>query len=154
MKDGLSWRRLVNLSVEVEVEQAEGRREKHTKLKNMQTYRDLIVWQKAMNLVLKLYTETKIWPKEEVYGLTSQIRRSAVSVPSNIAEGYGRNSTGDYSRFLQIASGSLYEFQTQLEISLQLGYLKKEKFEEINSLSIEIEKMLSSLISKVKNSQK
>ena len=107
-----------------------------------------------MSLVLKLYIETKSWPKEEVYGLTSQIRRSAVSVPSNIAEGYGRNSTGDYIRFLQIASGSLYEFQTQLEISVQLNYLSEEKYVEINSLSIEIEKMLSSLISKVKNSQK
>ena len=116
----------------------------------MQTYRDLIVWQKAMSLVLNLYTETKSWPKEEVYGLTSQIRRSAVSIPSNIAEGYGRNSTGDYISFLQIASGSLYEFQTQLEISFQLAYLKEEKYVEINSLSIEIEKMLSSLISKIK----
>jgi len=116
----------------------------------MQTYRDLIVWQKAMSLVLKLYTETKCWPKEEVYGLTSQIRRSAISIPSNIAEGYGRNSTGDYVRFLQIASGSLYEFQTQLEISFHLGYLNEEKYIAINSLSIEIEKMLSSLISKVK----
>lgn len=76
----------------------------NSKLKNMQTFRDLIVWQKAISLVLKLYAETKIWPKEEVYGLTSQIRRSAVSIPSNIAEGYGRNSTGDYIRFLQIAS--------------------------------------------------
>jgi len=120
----------------------------------MQTYRDLIVWQKSMSLVLKLYTETKAWPKEEVYGLTSQIRRSAISIPSNIAEGYGRNSTGDYVRFLQIASGSLYEFQTQLEISFQLGYLNEEKYVEVNSLSIEIEKMLSSLISKLKNAQK
>lgn len=107
-----------------------------------------------MLLVLKLYTETKSWPKEEVYGLTSQIRRSAVSTSSNIAEGYGRNSTGDYIRFLQIASGSLYEFQTQLEISFQLSYLNEEKYVEINSLSIEIEKMLSSLISKVKDSKK
>jgi four helix bundle protein len=116
----------------------------------MQTYRDLIVWQKAMSIVLKLYTETKSWPKDEVYGLTSQIRRSAISIPCNIAEGYGRNSSGDYVRFLQIASGSLYEFQTQLEISFQWGYLNEEKYVEINSLSIEIEKMLSSLISKLK----
>ncbi len=120
----------------------------------MQTYRDLIVWQKSMSLVLKLYTETKYWPKEEIYGLTSQIRRSSVSIPSNIAEGYGRNSTGDYIRFLQIASGSLYEFQTQLEISFRLDYISEEKYVEINSLSIEIEKMLSSLISKVKDSKK
>ena len=120
----------------------------------MQTYRDLIVWQKAMSLVLKLYSETKSWPKEEAYGLTSQIRRSAVSIPSNIAEGYGRNHSGDYVRFLQIASGSLYEFQTQLEIGFRLGYISKEKNEEINSLSFEVEKMLSSLISKVKESKK
>lgn len=120
----------------------------------MQTYRDLIVWQKAMSLVLNLYAETKTWPKEDIYGLTSQIRRSAISIPSYIAEGYGRNSTGDYIRFLQIASGSLYEFQTQLEINFKLTYLCEEIYVEINSLSIEIEKMLSSLISKVKNSQK
>jgi len=82
--------------------------------------------------------------------LTSQIRRSAISIPSNVAEGYGRNSSGDYVRFLQIASGSLYEFQTQLEISYQLGYLSEEKYIEINLLSIEIEKMFSSLISKIK----
>ena len=127
---------------------------KTKKLKNMQTYRDLIVWQKAMSMVLLVYGETKGFPKEETFGLTSQIQRSVVSIPSNIAEGYGRNSTGDYIRFLQIASGSLYEFQTQLEISFQLGYLSEEKYIEINLLSIEIEKMLSSLLSKVKNSQK
>jgi len=101
-------------------------------------------------MVLSIYYETKYFPKEEVYGLTSQIRRSAVSVPSNIAEGYGRGHSTDYIRFLQIASGSLYEFQTQLQIGLQLGYLNKEKYDEINSLSIEVEKMLSSLISKVR----
>ena len=120
----------------------------------MQTYRDLIIWQKAMSLVMMLYNETKSFPKEEAFGLTSQIRRSVVSIPSNVAEGYGRNSTGDYIRFLQIASGSLYEFQTQLEISFRLRYLDEERYNEINSLSVEIEKMLSSLISKVKNSQK
>ena len=120
----------------------------------MQTYRDLIVWQKAMSMVLLVYGETNGFPKEETFGLTSQIQRSVVSIPSNIAEGYGRNSTGDYIRFLQIASGSLYEFQTQLEISFLLEYLREEKYIEINSLSIEIEKMLSSLLSKVKNSQK
>lgn len=120
----------------------------------MQTYRNLIVWQKAMSMVLLVSGETKGFPKEETFGLTFQIQRSVVSIPSNIAEGYGRNSTGDYIRFLQIASGSAYEFQTQLEISSQLGYLSEEKYVEINSLSIEIEKMLSSLLSKVKNSQK
>jgi four helix bundle protein len=119
----------------------------------MKTYRDLIVWQKSMSMVLSIYCETKYFPKEEVYGLTSQIRRSAVSVPSNIAEGYGRSHFSDYIRFLQIASGSLYEFQTQLEIGFQLGYLNKEKYDVINSLSVEVEKMLSSLISKVRDSK-
>ncbi|SFF03474.1 four helix bundle protein [Sunxiuqinia elliptica] len=116
----------------------------------MKTYRDLIVWQKSMSLVLSIYRETKTFPKEEVFGIISQIQRSAVSIPSNIAEGYGRNHLGDYIRFLQIASGSLYEFQTQLELSYKLNYIDEEKYTEINSLSIEIEKMLSSLISKLK----
>ena len=120
----------------------------------MKTYRDLIVWQKSMDLVILVYNATNQFPKEEVYNLTSQIRRSAVSVPSNIAEGYGRNSSGDYVRFLQISSGSLYELQTQLEISFRMKYFSQEKFRELNSLSIEIEKMLSSLISKIKNSRK
>lgn len=116
----------------------------------MKTYRDLIVWQKSMSLVLSIYRETKTFPKEEVFGIISQIQRSAVSIPSNIAEGYGRNHLGDYIRFLQFASGSLYEFQTQLELSYKLNYIDEEKYTEINSLSIEIEKMLSSLISKLK----
>ncbi len=120
----------------------------------MKTYRDLIVWQKSMDLVLMVYEITNQFPREEVYNLTSQIRRSAVSIPRNIAEGYGRNSSGDYVRFLQIASGSLYEFQTQLEISFRLDFLIVEKFNELNYLSIEIEKMLSSLISKIKSSMK
>ena len=78
----------------------------------IKSYRDLVVWQKAMELVTDVYELTKSFPKEELYGLTSQIRRSAVSVPSNIAEGYGRNSTQDYIRFLQIACGLLYKTQT------------------------------------------
>jgi len=73
----------------------------------MKTFRDLIVWQKAMQLVSRIYKTTQTFPKEEIYGLISQIRRSAVSIPSNIAEGYGRKSTHDYLRFLQVAMGSL-----------------------------------------------
>jgi len=115
----------------------------------VKTYRDLLVWQKSMQLVTKIYLSTKSLPKEEVYGLISQIRRSCISIPSNIAEGYGRNSTNDYIRFLQIASGSLYELQTQLEICLNLNYLSKKSFEEIFEQSREIERMLSSLIRKL-----
>ena len=116
----------------------------------MKTYRDLLVWQKAMVFVTEIYRKTKSFSKEEVYGLTSQIRRCAVSIPSNIAEGYGRNSTSDYVRFLQIASGSLYELQTQLEISANLEYLNKNEVENLYSLSREIERMLSSLIRKLR----
>jgi four helix bundle protein len=115
----------------------------------MKNYRDLIVWQKSMALVTEVYSITRLLPKEELYGLVSQIRRSAVSIPSNIAEGYGRYSTNDYTRFLQIAIGSLYELQTQLEICLNLGYLSKDTFEKVYEQSREIERMLSSLIKKV-----
>ena len=115
----------------------------------MRSYRDLKVWQKSMLLVSDVYLITRTFPKEEVYGLVSQIRRSAVSIPSNIAEGYGRNSTNDYIRFLQIASGALYELQTQLEISMKLGYLLRDGFERVYEQSREIERMLSSLIKKL-----
>jgi len=115
----------------------------------IKSYRDLIVWQKSMELVTKIYLATKTFPKEEIYGLIPQIRRSCISIPSNIAEGYGRNSTNDYIRFLQISIGSLYELQTQLEICLNLNYLSKQSFEAIYEQSREIERMLSSLIKKV-----
>lgn len=115
----------------------------------IKSYRDLVVWQKSMALITEIYSITRLFPKEELYGLVSQIRRSAVSIPSNIAEGYGRYSTNDYTRFLQIAIGSLYELQTQLEICLNLGYLSKDTFEKVYEQSREIERMLSSLIKKV-----
>ncbi|PWE01236.1 four helix bundle protein [Marinilabilia rubra] len=116
----------------------------------MKSYRDLIVWQKAIDLVCLTYKLSKKFPSEEIYSLTSQIKRSSISIPSNIAEGYGRNSKNDYIRFLQIASGSLYEFQTQLEIANRLHYCTNEEFEKIDTLSHEIEKMLSSLIWKLR----
>ena len=108
--------------------------------------RDLIVWQKAMLLCKEVYFLTKSFPKEEVYGLTSQVRRCAISIPSNIAEGKGRNSDKEFIRFLQISLGSLYELQTQLELSLQLDFTKN--IDTVLHLSIEIEKMLNSLITK------
>ncbi len=115
----------------------------------MQSYRELIVWQKSMDLVVKLYAIVKIFPASEQYALSSQIKRCAISIPSNIAEGYGRNHTNDYVRFLQISSGSLYEFQTQLEIAFRLQYIDEIQYNEINSLSQEIERMLASLIRKL-----
>ena len=102
-----------------------------------------------MNLVTDIYKFTRLFPKDEQFGLTSQIRRSSVAIPSNIAEGYGRNYKKDYSRFLQIARGSLFECQTQIEIAINLNFISKEDCKEINELSIEIEKMLNSLINKL-----
>ncbi len=103
-----------------------------------------------MVLVTDIYTITKTFPASEIYGLTSQLRRSAVSIPSNIAEGYGRNSTNDYKRFLQIAVGSLYELQTQIEIAFNLKYIEEQKHIGLTDLSIEIDKMLYSIIQKIK----
>jgi len=115
----------------------------------IKSYRDLIVWQKSMALVTDIYTLTKLFPKEEVYGLTLQIRRCAISIPSNIAEGYGRNATGDYIRFLQIGIGSLYELQTQLEIAYNLEYVNKSDFEKNFQKSKEIDILLCSLCRKL-----
>ncbi len=119
------------------------------KTKQVKMYRDLVVWQKSMALVTEIYKQTKSFPKDETYGLTSQMRRCAVSIPSNIAEGYGGNSTSDYVRFLRVAAGSLYELQTQMEISLNLRYLNKNNFDKLYESSREIERMLSSLTKKL-----
>ena len=115
----------------------------------MKSYRDLIVWQKSMTWVTLVYSLSSSIPESEKFGLISQIRKSSVSIPSNIAEGYGRNYKKDYSRFLQIARGSLFECQTQIEIAINLNFISEEDCKEINELSIEIEKMLNSLINKL-----
>ncbi len=116
----------------------------------MNSYRDLIVWQKSVRLVTLTYDMLKEFPNDEKFALVSQIKRSSISIPSNIAEGYGRNYTKDYSRFLQIARGSLFEFQTQIEIAINLRFTKREDLKEIFNLSIEVEKMLNTLIKKLK----
>ena len=112
----------------------------------IRTFRDLVVWQKAMALVTEIYRHTKSFPKDETYGLISQIRRSAVSIPSNIAEGFGRHATNDYLRFLRISMGSLFELETQIEISRNLRYLNTDEFGTLDSNCREVERMLSSLI--------
>lgn len=117
----------------------------------IRSFRDLKVWQKGMALVNRVYNATNYFPDNEKYSLTSQLRRSAISIPSNIAEGYGRRSTGDYLRFLNIAIGSLYEVQTQIEIALNLDYMKKEWFDILYEDSREIERMLSSMIQKIES---
>ena len=109
-------------------------------------YRNLIVWQKAKQLVKLVYAEIKRLPAEERYALSDQIRRAVVSIPSNIAEGAGRASNRDYGHFLSIARGSLYETINQLEIAQDLGYAKLT--EEIETLAAEIGRMLTSLMKK------
>lgn len=99
-----------------------------------------------MKLSKEIYLLTKTFPKEELYGLTFQIRKCAISIPSNIAEGKGRNSDKEFIRFLQVALGSVYELQTQLELSLQLNYI--DNIDDLLNLSIEIEKMINTLITK------
>ena len=115
----------------------------------MITYRELIFWQKAMWLVTIIYKLSKSFPREESFGLRSQIRRSAVSIPANVAEGYGRKSTQDYLRFLHIARSSTYEMQTLLEIGYNLNYITSDSFNDAFEKSKEIERMLSALIAKI-----
>ncbi len=106
-----------------------------------------------MSLVTEIYKITIKFPKDEIYGLTGQIRRCAVSIPSNIAEGYGRNSTNDYLRFLQIATGSVNELQTQMEIACNLGYITKETFDDTYESAYEIGCMLNALVKKLGSSE-
>lgn len=115
----------------------------------MEDYRDLIVWQKGMELVKTVYALTKQLPKEETFALSSQLRRAVVSVPSNIAEGYGRNSKQDYLRFLNIARGSKNEVETQLHICQMLDYLKPNDIAEALAVCTEVGKMLNALINSV-----
>jgi len=118
-------------------------------MENIKSYKDLIVWQKSLKLAVKVYDLTDKFPREELYGLTSQMRRAAVSVPSNIAEGRGRGTKKDFVQFLRIAFGSISELQTQVEIAKFRPATINFNYAEINSLSTEIAKMLNSLISKL-----
>ena len=112
----------------------------------LKNYKELKVWQKSYQLCLKIYKITKRFPNEERYGLTSQIRRAAVSVPSNIAEGYGRKTTPEYIRFLYIAYGSNCEMETQILLSEDLGYIETDKLEILQIGIGEVERMLKALI--------
>lgn len=112
----------------------------------VKSFRDLIVWQKSYQLCLLVYKATRDFPKNEEFGLTSQLRRSAVSVPSNIAEGYNRKNRKEYIQFLYIAHGSLGELQTQILIVYDIGYCPEPKFREMYDLSDEVGKMLRGLI--------
>ena len=118
----------------------------------MQDYRKLKVWQKAHSFTVNLYKISSIFPVEEKYGLTNQIRRAAVSIESNIAEGCGRDGDNEFRRFLDIAQGSCYEVQCQVYIARDLGYIDREKCQLIASKADEIMKMIYSLKQKLARS--
>lgn len=111
----------------------------------MSNYKDLLVWQRAIELVTMVYKATSYFPKEETYSLTSQIRRAAISIPSNIAEGSARGTTKNFIYFLNVAIGSLRELETQLIIAINLDYLQQDEFDEIKEPLHEVAKMLSGL---------
>ncbi len=114
-------------------------------------YRDLIAWKKAFELALAVYEETSYFPVEEKYGITSQLRRASVSVPSNIAEGQGRNSKGEFLHHLFIALGSLKEVETQLLISETLGYLRSGRIIKLMKMSSEVGRLMNGLSRSLKN---
>ena len=114
------------------------------------TYQDLVVWQRAMELAKEIYTLSKKLPREELFALSGQMRRAAVSIPSNIAEGQERNSRKEFANFLSIARGSRAELETQLTICVDVGYLGEAGVQRARGLLKEIGKMLSALISKLK----
>lgn len=115
-----------------------------------QDYRKLKVWEKAMDLADQVYNITEPYPKSEIYGLASQMRRSAVSIPSNIAEGNGRSGDQEFYRFISIAKGSLAELETQIMLSFRRKFINKEDFEKLMSLSDEVGRMLYSLQKTIK----
>jgi len=125
--------------------------DRQLKAKDMKSsnFRDLMVWQKAMDLTVEIYLLVKHLPKEENYALSDQMRRAAVSVPSNIAEGHGRDSAKEFVRFLSMARGSLRELSTQLEICIRLQYLNESNTLTSNTLITEVDKMLTSLATKL-----
>jgi len=109
------------------------------------SYKDLLVWQKAMNLVTNVYNLIKTFPKEEIYGLSGQLRRAIVSVPSNIAEGQGRDSVKEFIHYLSISYGSLMEVETQLQIAANLGYLKQVEVDKLLEQTAEVGRLLNGL---------
>ena len=111
----------------------------------MKNFRELLVWQKSVDLVVEIYTETENFPDSEKFSLISQIRRAAISIPSNIAEGAERTSQKDFSHFLTMAKSSAAELETQIIISAKLGFLKKTKLTELLQKIVEIKKMLFGL---------
>lgn len=117
----------------------------------MKNFRDLAVWEKAHRLVLEIYRETRSFPDEEKYGLTSQIRRSSASVPTNIAEGCGRRGDRELARYCDIAMGSASEMEYQLCLALDLGYLPPEVHKQLESKTQEVRRMLNAFLKRLRN---
>jgi four helix bundle protein len=113
---------------------------------DIKSFRDLIAWQKAMDYVVLVYRHAALFPREELYGLTCQLRRAAVSIPSNIAEGHGRQSTRDFLKFLAIAYGSLNESQTQVLLAQRLKFLEDRACSELLEVSYEVARLINGLI--------
>jgi four helix bundle protein len=116
-------------------------------------FRELLVWQKAAALSVEVYRVTRLWPKDELYGLTSQVRRASISVVSNIAEGEGRQSPKEFCRFLQIAHGSLREMEAQLFVARELGYLELGSFDLLDNACVEVGRMLNGLMRSLRSRQ-
>ena len=131
-------------------EQETGDRNQKKMENKLKSYKDLVVWQKSMDLVVEVYALVKKLPKEETYALSDQMRRSVVSIPSNIAEGYTRNSTVEYLRFLSIANGSRTELETQLIICTRIQYLTEKDTEKALAMSNEIGRIIYSIIGRLK----
>jgi four helix bundle protein len=113
------------------------------------SYQEILVWQQSMDLVTDIYSTTKAWPKDELFGLTSQVRRAATSIPANIAEGYGRENRGSYLQFLRIAQGSLKELETHLLIAERVGVAAKDKIAPLLLRVESVGKLLRLLLRKL-----
>jgi four helix bundle protein len=124
-------------------------------MNEIKSYKDLLIWQKGISITNLVYTLLKSFPNEEMYALTSQLKRSTVSIPSNIAEGFGRNSVKSYLNFLKISRGSLFELETQLIIAENQNYIQDiELYNKIMGLIIEEGKMINSYINKLEQNLK
>lgn len=121
-------------------------------MNKFQTHKELLVWQKGISLVKKVYLLCNEMPQNEVFGLQNQLKRAAVSIPSNIAEGFGRSSDKSFAQFLKIARGSLLELETQLIIAKELEFISTNEFENINLIIEEEHKMLNSFIRSIESS--
>lgn len=117
----------------------------------MHNFNNLKIWQLAIELAKEIYRTTESYPKEEIYALISQMQRAAVSIPSNIAEGAGRETDKDFSHFLSIALGSSFELYTQIVLSKEIGYIDHTQTEKLQKMTIELQKMISAYKKKIDN---